>query len=222
MAKARKGTGLLMVWTDVPADKEEDFNRWYNEEHLAERLSVPGFLSAARYEAVKGGPKHLACYELENVEVLQSDAYKQRQSQPTAWTKRCSPEVIGTTFIRNVYTMIHPKAVTPAIAASGMAPALQLGRMDVPPEIDAEFNTWYNTIYVPNYEKVPGVIRGRRYRAVTGTPTYLTFYEFEHPKVSETAAWAAQRDIDPSTHRIRPHMRHPPGSPGVYVKTFEV
>jgi hypothetical protein len=117
--------------------------------------------------------------------------------------------------------MIHPTALAPAAAQSGMAPALQIGRMDVPPEVDAEFNSWYNTIYVPNYEKVPGVIRGRRYRAVTGTPTYLTLYEFEHPKVSETDAWNAQRDISPVTHKIRPHMRHAPGSPGVYVKTFE-
>jgi hypothetical protein len=58
----KKGTGLLMVWAGVPADKEADFNRWYNEEHLAECLSIPGFLSAARYEAVKGSLKHLAYY----------------------------------------------------------------------------------------------------------------------------------------------------------------
>jgi hypothetical protein len=222
MATTKKGTGLMMVWTDVPADKEKDFNRWYNEEHLAERLAVPGFLSAARYEAVKGGPKHLAVYELENVGVLDSQPYQRVRSNPTEWTRRCSPEVVGTNFIRNVYTLIHPKAVTPGIAASGMAPALQLGRMDVPAEIDAEFNSWYNTIYIPNYEKVPGVIRGRRFRAVTGTPTYLTFYEFENAKVSESAAWAAQRDIAPETQRIRPHMRHAPGSPGVYVKTFQL
>jgi hypothetical protein len=47
-----KGTGLLMVWSDVPAEHEPEFNRWYNEEHLAERLSVPDFLRAARYEQV--------------------------------------------------------------------------------------------------------------------------------------------------------------------------
>jgi len=217
---AKKGSGLLMVWTDIPADKEPDFNRWYNEEHLKERLAVPGFLSGARYEAVKGGPKHLAVYELESPAVLESPAYKQVQGNPTPWTKRCSPEVIGTTFIRNIYTMIHPKTLTPGVAESGMAPSLQIGRMDVPPEVDAEFNDWYNTIYVPNYEKVPGVIRGRRYRAVTGTPTYLTLYEFEHPKVSESAAWLAQRDASPVTQKIRPHMRHAQGSPGIYVKTF--
>ena len=218
----RKGRGLLMVWADVPSDKEKEFNRWYNEEHLAERLSVPGFLSAARYEAVKGGPKHLAVYELDSPAVLDSEAYKRVQAQPTEWTKRAGPGTVATTFIRNVYEVIHPSAVAPKIAQSGMAPALQIGRMDVPADVDAEWNAWYNTVYVPNYEKVPGVIRGRRYRAVSGAPTYLTMYEFEHPKVSETDAWHTQRDAAPVNERMRGHMRHAPGSPGVYVKTFEL
>jgi hypothetical protein len=222
MATAKKGAGMLMVWCDVPADKEPDFNRWYNEEHLAERLSVPGFLSAARYEAVKGGPKHLAVYELENAAVMESEAYKKVSNNPTPWTKRSGPNAIATTFIRNIYSMIHPKAVTPAIAQAGMAPALQIGRMGVPASVDKEWNDWYSTIYVPNYEKVPGVIRGRRYRAVVGEPTYMTFYEFETPKVSETDAWKAQQNAVPISATMRGHMTHAPGSPGVYVKTFEL
>jgi hypothetical protein len=221
MTTDKKGSGLLMVWADVPADKEADFTRWYNEEHLQERLAVPGFLNGARYEAVKGGPRHLAVYELESAAVLESPAYKKVQANPTPWTKRCSPEAIGTTYIRNVYTLIHPRALSAAAAGSDMAPALQLGRMAVPAEVDGEWNDWYNTIYVPNYEKVPGVIRGRRYRAVAGSPTYLTFYEFEHPKVSEGAAWLAQRDAVAASTRMREHMRHAAGSPGVYVKTFQ-
>ncbi len=56
---AKKGTGLLMVWSEVPDHLEDKYNRWYNEEHLAERLAVPGVLSAARYEAVSSGPKQL-------------------------------------------------------------------------------------------------------------------------------------------------------------------
>jgi hypothetical protein len=218
---AKKGSGMLMVWCDVPADKEAEFNRWYNEEHIAERLSIPGFLSAARYEAVKGGPKHLAVYELENAAVMESEAYKKVSNNPTPWTKKTGPQAVATTFIRNIYSMIHPKAVTPAIANAGMAPALQIGRMDVPADVDKEWNEWYSTIYVPNYEKVPGVIRGRRYRAVVGTPQYMTFYEFENPKVSETDAWKEQQNAVPISATMRKHMTHAPGSPGVYVKTFE-
>src|SRR5919204_6789842 len=98
---AKKGTGLLMVWADVPPDKDAEFNRWYNEEHLAERLAIPGFLNGARYEAVRGGPKHLAVYELESPAVLQSAEYKRVSANPTEWTKRTGPQAIATTFIRN-------------------------------------------------------------------------------------------------------------------------
>src|SRR5438094_2489438 len=94
----KKGTGLLMVWVDVPADKEKEFNRWYNDEHLAERLELPGFWNGARYEAVKGGPKHLAVYELESVAALETPEYEKVRENPTAWTKKCSPDVIGTNF----------------------------------------------------------------------------------------------------------------------------
>jgi hypothetical protein len=218
---AKRGSGLLMVWCDVPADKEPEFNRWYNEEHIAERLSIPGFLSAARYEAVKGGPKHLAVYELENAAVMESEAYKKVSNNPTPWTKKTGPQAVASTFIRNIYSMIHPKAVTPAIANAGMAPALQIGRMDVPASVDKEWNEWYSGIYVPNYEKVPGVIRGRRYRAVVGSPQYMTFYEFENPKVSETEPWKVQQNAVPISATMRKHMTHAQGSPGVYVKTFE-
>ena len=38
-------------------------------------LAVPGFLSAGRYQALKGSPKYLALYELEAPEVLRSPAF---------------------------------------------------------------------------------------------------------------------------------------------------
>ena len=74
MAKTR-GTGLLMLWTDIDAEHEAAFNRWYDEEHLDRLLKVPGFLSAARYVALRGGPKYLAMYELEEVSVLRTSAF---------------------------------------------------------------------------------------------------------------------------------------------------
>ena len=52
---ARKGRGIFMVYVDIDAQRAHEFNEWYNKEYLPELLSVPGILSAARYEAVKGG-----------------------------------------------------------------------------------------------------------------------------------------------------------------------
>src|ERR1700681_3133647 len=48
MAKTR-GTGLLMVWADIDPEYEAEYHRWYDEEHIAHLLAVPGFLSAGRY-----------------------------------------------------------------------------------------------------------------------------------------------------------------------------
>ena len=117
---AKKGTGLMIVWADIPAEMEDDFNRWYNEEHLAELLSVPGVLSAARYEATSSGPKHMAVYELESPAVVETEAFTSRPR--TEWGSRVSPSIIGTNFINNVYEMIHPTGLNDDIANSDMAP----------------------------------------------------------------------------------------------------
>ena len=45
---AQKGRGIFMVYVDIDAQHVQEFNKWYNEEHLPELLSVPGILSAAR------------------------------------------------------------------------------------------------------------------------------------------------------------------------------
>ena len=216
----KRGTGLMMVWMDVPADKEDEFNHWYNEEHLPELLAIPGVLNAARYEAVSSGPKHLACYELESTAVVETKSFTSRK--PTEWAQRIGPRVIATNLLNNVYQMIYPKELSPALASADMSPALQIGRMDIAPENSEEWNQWYSGVYVPNYEKVPGCIRGRRWNAVRGEPSYAVVYEFEHEKVSESAEWLAQRDINPDNPRMRDLMTHAAGSPGIWKKTFQL
>lgn len=216
----KKGTGLMLVGADIPADKEADFNKWYQEEHLQELMGVPGILNAARYEATKSGPKHLAVYELESVDVVNTDAFKNRPR--TEWGQKVSPSLIGTNFFNLVLDMIHPGALTDDIAGSDMANALQIGRMDVPAANDDDWNKWYSDVYVPNYEKCPGVIRGRRWRAVRGEPQYATVYEFEDENVSETEEWLKQREIHPDNPRMRDIMTHAAGSPGIWRKTFQL
>ena len=71
-----RGSGLLLVMMDIDPEHEEDFNRWYDEEHVPERMAIPGFLTGRRYRAVEGGPKYLAIYEIKSPEVLDSPAPK--------------------------------------------------------------------------------------------------------------------------------------------------
>jgi hypothetical protein len=94
--------GLLLFMTDIDAAREAEFHRWYEEEHLAERMAIPGFISARRFEAVEGNPKYLALYDLETPDVLQSAAYRHiAGAGKSPWTKRMESLFINGR--RNVY-----------------------------------------------------------------------------------------------------------------------
>ena len=36
----KKGSALLMVYVDIDVEHDAEFNAWYDQEHLAERLSA--------------------------------------------------------------------------------------------------------------------------------------------------------------------------------------
>ena len=216
----KKGTALLMVFTDMDTEDDADFNAWYNQEHVPDLLQLPGFLNGARYEAAKGGPRYLACYELESADAVKTPEYLELRRNPTEWTRRISPSHQGRNYVRNVYTQIYPQENDPATLGRGMAPALQIGRMIVPPELEAKYNEYYDNVRTVANLQVPGCIAIRRYHAVEGGPKYLTVYEFEHEKVPETMAWHERRGQDNMHEFIGGTYGHAPGSPGVYRRIF--
>jgi len=79
---------MLLTSMDVDAADEADFNRWYDREHLEERVAIPGFIEARRYVADEGLPKYLSLYSTETFEVLDSPAYRKALANQTAWSKQ--------------------------------------------------------------------------------------------------------------------------------------
>jgi len=220
MPKSR-GTGLLMAWTDVDPAHEAVFNRWYDEEHIGRLLSVPGFLSAGRYRALRGGPKYLAMYELEDHNVLRSAAFIDTvRYQPAERRLATSPSATGRNFLLNGYRQIFPTKTHPADNPADLPRYLQMGRIDVMASMEEEFNDWYNTCYIPTFLEVPGVIRARRFLAVEAQPKYLTVYEFENPGVPDSTEWMQARDSNPWSKRVRAGMRLDEGSPAVFERIF--
>jgi hypothetical protein len=96
---------LLMVMFEIDPDYDAEFNRWFDEEHLPERLSCPGFMRGRRYRAVEGEHRYLALYELESPAVLESAEYLAMAS-PSAWTQRVQPGWLR--VVRDVYEDITP------------------------------------------------------------------------------------------------------------------
>lgn len=78
--------GMLFVAANVDAADEDDFNQWYDREHVEERARIRGFISAARYEAVQGGPKYLGLYRTESLAAFTSAAYQAAFGRQTPWS----------------------------------------------------------------------------------------------------------------------------------------
>ena len=210
---ATQGKGLLAVWTDIPADVEADFNRWYDQEHLAERIAIPGFLTARRYVSLQSSPKYIALYDTVDAQVLQSDAYLKVSNHPSPWTQRIRPYFQN--FVRNEYELILTLGTVPDKAS----PYVLLVRLGIPPEHENEFNDWYNTDHLPALTSVPGVFGARRYRATVGSPNYLAVYEMADAEVRQTAAWRKAAD-SPWTLRIRRLYNNPASNLGQLLKAL--
>jgi hypothetical protein len=81
-------TGILALWKDITPDGLAHYERWFNCEHLQERVGVPGFRFGRRYEAVSGADRRFfAFYEVDSPAVLTSPAYLERLENPTPWTR---------------------------------------------------------------------------------------------------------------------------------------
>lgn len=82
------GKGMLITWMDVDPAEEADFNLWYDREHLAERVGIPGFIEARRWIADNGPTKYFCTYSTETFEALSSPAYNKVLANQTDWSTK--------------------------------------------------------------------------------------------------------------------------------------
>jgi len=63
---------LFLVFTKPVPGMEDEYNHWYDNQHVHDVVRVPGVVSAQRYEVAHPGPgggettdRYLAIYEIE-------------------------------------------------------------------------------------------------------------------------------------------------------------
>ena len=99
MMKALLGKGVLAVWNDIAPELEAEYNDWYTNQHLPERVGIEGFLRGRRFRSVAegAGPRYFTLYEVANTDVLTSAPYLERLNDPTDWTRKVAPQFQNST-----------------------------------------------------------------------------------------------------------------------------
>lgn len=123
--------GYLFVWTNVDPAHEDDFNRWYDREHVEERIGIPGFVCGIRYIALDESRRYLGLYRTQSLDAFRSAAYRAAFSQQTAWSVTNLGRMQD--CMRRVCTVVAETGV----GSGAVLAVLRLGRPGGPDEVAA-------------------------------------------------------------------------------------
>lgn len=180
--------GMLFSQMEPLEGWEREFHDWYETEHIPVRLRLDGFESATRYQAVQGSPRYLAVYELSDLAVLDTDAYREIKDKPSERTARMLANVTGFT-----------RFTCELVADSGDSPPgryLSVVAFTVPEADVAEFDDWYENEHVAALLKADDWLRVRRWRVRSGDGgpwTHLALHELASLEVMDSPERAAAR-----------------------------
>ena len=110
-------SGELLIWTSVDPAYEQDFNQWYDQEHMQERAAIKGFRWSRRYHSDTCARPYLALYQTDTLHVFTSEPYRLAFTKQTQWSER--------NFTRMRDTSRRVNAVT-ALAGAGTGAAVAL------------------------------------------------------------------------------------------------
>lgn len=180
--------GLLEVRLHIGATHEKELNDWYDQEHVAELLRVPGVLSATRYvEEGTGVKMHRAFYELAHERVVTGPAFHHLLSHRTPWSKRMYALYDNEHRMRNTYRLLDSRNA----GSTFRAPWLYCFKCDVPSQIDRDFNRSYDDQLLEALACVRGCLGARRFLAVDGQQRYMALYGLDSLDVMKSDAWVA-------------------------------
>jgi hypothetical protein len=109
-------------WFDY--DGPENMDEWQAREHMAERMTAPGFIRGRRFTAVTASPAHFMFYETADVGALTSGPYLEALNNPSGWSRRCSPG------LRNMRRSVCAVAASVGTTDGGTAATMELAPSD--------------------------------------------------------------------------------------------
>jgi catechol 2,3-dioxygenase-like lactoylglutathione lyase family enzyme len=184
-------TGLLAIWHRVAAEADAELNAWYEAEHLAERLAIPGFRTARRYRALDDPLAYCALYELDDVAVLRSPAYLERLAAPSPRTRDIMPNFRDVT--RAACRVAFDSE--PGAAAAGWLAMLEPARVDMA-ALHALADPARVRLALPDGEATGGRTFEQQLRpAADRLPPTCLLLETGHRDVAETLGALAARTM---------------------------
>lgn len=176
---ALAGLGVLAIWNGIADEAEDDFVAWHVNEHIPERVGVPGFLRGRRYVALSGTPKYFNFYETDGAATLSSRDYLDRLNAPSEWTKRVVRHFRQTS-----------RTVCSAVASMGLGDGgfIATFRLDANFGVDLEPDRFRSRI-MEALARAPGVVAIHLLQGERGFGGEATAEKALRDRPDETVSW---------------------------------
>lgn len=174
-------TYYYMIFNDPAPGTENEWNKWYNEQHQVDVASIPGFKTAQRYavsenqlSSSKPLTKYLVSYQIvtDDLPSVLKEVQRRLQSGetkpgPTQSTDRNASSDRGTS------ASLTYKAIQPIIYHKGKQPKPVGGETHkyvqimfsspATPAQEDEYNQWYRDKYLPKLVNTPDWVQCQRF-----------------------------------------------------------
>jgi hypothetical protein len=75
-------SGVILVSMNVDPDREDEFNDWYNMEHIPHFNRLGGVIAARRFRAIEGDPRYVALYHVESTDIYATPGWMAANETP--------------------------------------------------------------------------------------------------------------------------------------------
>ena len=74
--------GVILVSMNVDSSREEEFNDWYDMEHIPHFNRLAGVITARRFRAIEGNPRYVALYHVESTDIYATPGWMAANETP--------------------------------------------------------------------------------------------------------------------------------------------
>jgi hypothetical protein len=174
MCSAATESYYFFVFSNPVAGHEDEYNKWYNEQHAQDVVAVPGFVTAQRF--VKNDlplyrlvdlqvPKYLIIYKIvtDDIEVVFKEVNRRLETKETV----ISPTFDRSTSVSYVYRPFRPeiKGVGGEPEGAKHGPKQTYYQIVFTAFVEGkedEFNAFYDNHHAPELAAIPGFVSAQR------------------------------------------------------------
>jgi hypothetical protein len=174
MCSAATETYYFFVFSNPVAGHEDEYNKWYNEQHAPDVVAIPGFVTAQRF--VKNDlplyrmvdlqvPKYLVIYKVvtADVEAVFAEMMRRLRTGETV----ISPTFDSKTSVSYVYKLFGPEIKGVGGEPAGAKPGpkqtyYQVVFTAMAEGKENEFNLFYDNHHAPELAAIPGFVSAQR------------------------------------------------------------